>query len=54
MNVRVAELEDHCRNELAGYKIPKLFRFIESLPRNAGGKVLKGDLRDLARRNDVA
>ncbi len=54
MNVRVAELEDHCRNELAGYKIPKLFRFMESLPRNAGGKVLKGDLRDLAGRNDVA
>jgi long-chain acyl-CoA synthetase len=54
MNVRPAELEAHCRGELAGYKIPKLFRFIDTLPRNAGGKVLKGDLRNLAHRHDAA
>ena len=54
MNVHAVELENHCRNELAGYKIPKRFRFTESLPRNAGGKVLKADLRELARRNGAA
>lgn len=54
MNVRSAELEGYCRNELAGYKIPKLFRFVDALPRNAGGKVLKADLRELARQHDAA
>ncbi len=45
MSVHAAELELHCRSELAGYKIPRQFRFIDALPRNAGGKVLKGSLR---------
>jgi len=44
-NVSPAELEAHCRGSLAGYKIPKSFRFIDALPRNAGGKVLKNELR---------
>ncbi len=33
------------RGRLAGYKIPKSIDFVESLPRNASGKVLKGELR---------
>jgi long-chain acyl-CoA synthetase len=41
-----AELEAHCRVDLAGYKVPKEFVPIGSLPRNAGGKVLKTALRD--------
>ena len=44
-NVAAAELEALCRRTLAGYKVPKQFRFIDALPRNAGGKVLKKDLR---------
>jgi long-chain acyl-CoA synthetase len=48
MNVDAAELESHCRTTLAGYKIPKQFRTIAALPRNAGGKVLKNELRSLA------
>lgn len=33
--------------ELARYKIPKYVRFLENLPRNALGKIMKGQLRDL-------
>ena len=39
---RVQEL---CREALADYKRPKLFRCVETLPRNANGKVLKRELR---------
>ncbi|MEM6532068.1 MAG: long-chain fatty acid--CoA ligase [Myxococcota bacterium] len=35
----------HCRNGLAKYKVPKSVRFVEALPRNAAGKVLKRELR---------
>ena len=36
-----AELEAFCRKHLAGYKIPVAFRCVESLPRNAAGKLLR-------------
>jgi fatty-acyl-CoA synthase len=39
------ELTDHCRAHLAKYKTPKGFAFIDALPRNAAGKVLKRELR---------
>lgn len=39
------ELMDHCRSALAGYKCPKTVSFVESLPKNATGKILKRDLR---------
>jgi len=45
--VDAAELESHCRERLAGYKVPKEYRDIAELPRNAGGKVLKKELRTL-------
>jgi acyl-CoA synthetase (AMP-forming)/AMP-acid ligase II len=40
------ELTDHCRDRLAGYKIPRHWAALGALPRNASGKVLKRDLRD--------
>jgi acyl-CoA synthetase (AMP-forming)/AMP-acid ligase II len=40
------ELRDFCRTRLAGYKVPKRFEFMPSLPRNALGKVEKRVLRD--------
>jgi acyl-CoA synthetase (AMP-forming)/AMP-acid ligase II len=36
---------DACRARLAGYKVPRGISFISELPRNAGGKILKKDLR---------
>ncbi len=36
----------HCRNELAGYKIPIRFHAVESLPRNALGKLLRRALEE--------
>jgi long-chain acyl-CoA synthetase len=42
-----SELDEHLRDKLAAYKIPRDVRTIEALPRNASGKVLKTDLRAL-------
>jgi long-chain acyl-CoA synthetase len=36
---------EHCRGRLAGYKKPRHVVFVESLPRNSLGKVLKSELR---------
>ena len=41
-----AALIAHCRARLAGYKTPKLVTFVDALPRNPSGKVLKRVLRD--------
>lgn len=38
-------LLSHCRERLAGYKLPKSFEYRLELPRNANGKVLKRVLR---------
>ena len=43
-----AELVAFCRAELAGYKIPKIVRFIDALPKSTVGKILRRELRDLA------
>jgi acyl-CoA synthetase (AMP-forming)/AMP-acid ligase II len=40
------ELIAHCRERLAGYKKPGAVAFVDALPRNAAGKILKRHLRD--------
>jgi acyl-CoA synthetase (AMP-forming)/AMP-acid ligase II len=40
-------LEKHCREHLSGYKVPREFRYVDALPRNAGGKILKHELRGI-------
>jgi acyl-CoA synthetase (AMP-forming)/AMP-acid ligase II len=40
-----AELKSHVKANLAGYKTPREIEFLDELPRNATGKVLKRDLR---------
>jgi o-succinylbenzoate---CoA ligase len=39
--VSAAELRDHCRRHVAGYKVPKRVVFVDSLPRNAAGKLAR-------------
>ena len=39
------ELIEHCRSQLARFKVPKDVAFLEALPRNPSGKVLKRELR---------
>ncbi|MFB8106666.1 acyl-CoA synthetase [Streptomyces sp. NPDC056007] len=40
------ELIDHTRERLAHFKAPKRVVFVDELPRNASGKILKRELRD--------
>jgi long-chain acyl-CoA synthetase len=35
-----------CRERLAGYKCPRRFELVATLPRDPNGKVLKRQLRD--------
>ena len=39
------DLRKWCREEMANYKVPRFFRFVDALPLNASGKVLKYELR---------
>ncbi|MGI2329005.1 class I adenylate-forming enzyme family protein [Planococcus sp. YIM B11945] len=41
------EMMAYCRKHLAGYKIPRKFLYTDALPRNASGKILKYQLREL-------
>jgi acyl-CoA synthetase (AMP-forming)/AMP-acid ligase II len=40
------DLKAHCAARIAGYKKPRVFAFLDTLPRNAVGKVVKSRLRD--------
>ncbi len=42
-----AELRAHCRESLAAYKRPKDILFAPELPKNPGGKIAKGEVREL-------
>ncbi|WP_405996856.1 long-chain-fatty-acid--CoA ligase [Streptomyces sp. NBC_00829] len=37
---------DWCKEQMAGYKYPRLVEFFDLLPTNATGKILKSELRD--------
>jgi acyl-CoA synthetase (AMP-forming)/AMP-acid ligase II len=39
------DLVEHCRGKLATFKVPKAVTFVDALPRNPSGKVLKRELR---------
>jgi fatty-acyl-CoA synthase len=45
-NLTAEEIIDYLSGRLAKYKIPKSVVFLDQLPRNAAGKVLKTTLRE--------
>ncbi len=49
------ELDQHCRANLAAYKVPRIYVFRSELPKTAVGKVLRRELREalLKERNKV-
>jgi O-succinylbenzoic acid--CoA ligase len=42
----VDELRGYCRVRLAGYKVPRVFRFTHELPRTVSGKLLRRSLEE--------
>jgi acyl-CoA synthetase (AMP-forming)/AMP-acid ligase II len=40
------ELTAFCKKHIAGYKVPKTIEFVDSLPKNPAGKILKKELRE--------
>ena len=38
-------LQNHCRDNLPDYKVPRVILFVDAVPRNAAGKTLRKDLR---------
>jgi acyl-CoA synthetase (AMP-forming)/AMP-acid ligase II len=43
--VSAEALVEHCRKSLAGFKKPRTVHFLDELPRNPSGKILKRELR---------
>ncbi|HUU33521.1 MAG TPA: AMP-binding protein [Vicinamibacterales bacterium] len=43
-----AAVRAHCRESLTAYKVPRIVRFRDDLPKSPVGKVLRKDLRELA------
>ena len=41
------ELREHAKSQLASYKLPLRLEFVDALPRNPSGKVLKYQLREM-------
>ena len=47
-SINAEELIAYCRKELTAYKLPKIVRFVDALPKSTVGKILRRELRDLA------
>ena len=42
-----ADIKAHCKEELTGYKRPKIIQFVDELPKTNVGKILRRELREL-------
>jgi len=42
-----ADIKAHCKEELTGYKRPKIIQFVDELPKTNVGKILRRELRQL-------
>lgn len=45
-SVEPGQIQDRCRESLSSYKVPRGVTFIDELPRNPSGKILKRELRE--------
>ena len=50
--VDLGELERHCRERLAAYKVPRAFQLVADLPKTSSGKILRRKLRELDKAGD--
>jgi acyl-CoA synthetase (AMP-forming)/AMP-acid ligase II len=41
------ELVAWCRERLAAYKLPRRYSYIDRVPRNALGKIVRGELKEM-------
>ncbi|MCB1756014.1 MAG: AMP-binding protein [Gammaproteobacteria bacterium] len=46
-NLTVEDIEAHCKENLTGYKRPKIIKFAQELPKTNVGKILRRELRDV-------
>jgi fatty-acyl-CoA synthase len=46
VELTVAQVIDHAKARLAGYKCPKYVVFADRLPKNPSGKIVKRELRE--------
>jgi acyl-CoA synthetase (AMP-forming)/AMP-acid ligase II len=53
-NASADELKDHVKRNLARYKVPREIVFLDELPRNINGKVLKRELKELEVEGETA
>ncbi len=49
-SVTAADLDQLCLDNVARFKRPKGYRFVESLPKNNYGKILKTELREVLKK----
>jgi O-succinylbenzoic acid--CoA ligase len=49
ISVTESDLIDHCRDQLARFKVPVSVRFLDQLPRNAAGKLQRARLQESGR-----
>jgi acyl-coenzyme A synthetase/AMP-(fatty) acid ligase len=47
ITIEIPELKKQLSQQIAGYKLPKFFEFIEDLPKNESGKIMKEKLKAL-------
>jgi acyl-CoA synthetase (AMP-forming)/AMP-acid ligase II len=51
-DVTAEEIVNFCKSKIARYKAPKSVEFVDALPKNASGKILKREIRKKYREKD--